>query len=573
MLRRSTQTRGHRLAFLAFTLFFCIFSATGYAGESPVRLSRTSDVGQTLEKGVVDDYPIALATGESALIIVKQEGVDVVVDVSAPSGALLDSVDGPTGRYGDEVVEIFAKEKGDYHLRIHAIDDQEPVGKYRVTVREMRSADNTSAILASRQSARNEASKWLAVRSAGLPAFDSVAKQKTLPVLDLLAKKAQVVGLGEATHGSREFGDVRLVLTERLIREHGYRVVAIEGSATTMRVIAPYLNGGSEKTPEMDRVIESGWIGRRTRRQLIEWLRNWNRSHAKSQVALIGVDAQENGKSRETLAAFLQRAYSAQVVDQWKQAATELAAADAQTPVFGDSGVNDRVGQFLNELLAKMALDAPILRARFGDEIYAEAWRAAKDLAEFSDFNSEKAGALGHSRDWYMAVEVLQAAEGQEGSKRKVVFWAHNAHVAVRNQTTGAVLRNALGCNYAGVAITFGQGDFVAQIPNDLQDRLAVSTVPMAEGDSIESVLATVQAGPLMASWRCGSARPGLPEWLGKPRPMHWVGGLYAPSTPVSGAFRSFDLLHDFDAIIYLPKVSADEIPLDRPLIPARQRK
>jgi len=54
---------------------------------------------------------------------------------------------------------------------------------------------------------------------------------------------------------------------------------------------------------------------------------------------------------------------------------------------------------------------------------------------------------------------------------------------------------------------------------------------------------------------------------------MHWVGGLYTPGTPVSAAFRSFDLLHDFDAIIYLPKVSADEIPLDRPLIPARQRK
>lgn len=565
--------RGHRLVFSALTLFICVSFAPGYAGESPVQLSRTSDIGQTLEKGVVDDYSIALATGESALIIVKQEGVDVVIDVRTPSGTLLDSVDGPTGRQGDEVLEIFAKEKGDYHLRIRAIDDQEPVGKYRVTVKEMRSADSTSAILASRQRARNEASKWLAARSAGLPAFDSVAQRKTLPVLDSLAEKAHVVGLGEATHGSREFGDIRLVLTERLIREHGYRVIATEGSATAMRVIAPYVNGGSEKTPEMDRVIESGWIGRSTRRQLIEWLRSWNRSHAKSQVTLIGVDAQDNGKSREILAAFLERAYSAQVVDQWKEVAKELAAADAQTPVFGDSGVNDKAGQFLNELLAKMALDAPILRARSGDEKYAEAWGAAKDLAEFSDFNSDKGGALGHSRDWYMAAEVLRAAEGQDGSKRKVVFWAHNAHVAVRNQTTGAVLRTALGCNYAGVAITFGQGDFVAQIPNDLQDRLAVSNLPMAEGDTIESVLAEVQTGPLMASWHCGSARPEPPEWLGKSRPMHWVGGLYTPGTPVSAAFRSFDLLHDFDAIIYLPKVSADEIPLDRPLIPARQRK
>jgi erythromycin esterase len=572
VLNKEYQTMGHRLGFVALTLFVFVFAAAGYSAEGPVQLSRTSDFERTLEKGVSDHYFVALTTGQSTLIIVKQEGVDVVIDVTAPSGALLASVDSPTGRYGDEVVEIFAHEKGDYGLRIHAIDDQEPAGKYRVTVREMRSVESTREVLASRQRARDEASKWLAVRSAGLPGFDSIRKQSTLPLVDSLADEAQVVGLGEATHGSREFGDVRLALTERLIEQHGYRVVAIEGSATAMRVIAPYIKGGSEKTPEMDRVIESGWIGRRARRQLIEWLRNWNRSHAESQVTLVGVDAQENGKSQEILAAFLQRAYSGQVVDQWKDVAKELAAADAQTPVFGDSEVNDKAGQFLNELLAKMVLDALILRARLGDETYAQAFRAAEDLVEFSDFNSEKGGALGHSRDWYMAAEVLRAAQGQEGPTRKVVFWAHNAHVAARNQTTGAVLRSALGCNYAPVAITFGQGDFVAQIPNDLQDRLAVSTVPANEGETIESVLAKVQTGPLMASWPCGSARPDVPEWLGKAQSMHWVGGLYAPSTPASGAFRSFDLLHDFDAIIYFPKVSAEEIPVDRPLIPARQR-
>jgi len=560
----------HRFGLLAATLF--ILGALPHSGDQFIALNAKSDFEKTLSKGSSDDYSIALAAKESALIIVKQEGVDVVIDVTTPDGSLLDSVDSPTGRYGDEVVEIFARAKGDYGLRIHAIDEREPVGKYRVTVKEMRSAESTSAILASRQRARDEASHWLAVRSAGLPAFDLIAKRKSLPLVDSLAEKVQVVGLGEATHGSREFGDVRIALTERLIEEHGYRVVAMEASATAMREIAPYINGRSQKTSEMDQVIESGWIGRRARRQLVEWLRNWNRSHAESQVTLIGVDAQENEKSQEILATFLQRAYSEQVVDQWKDGAKELAAADAQTPVFGDSGVNDKVGQFLDELLAKMALDAPILRARFGDETYAQAWQAAKDLAEFSDFNSENGGALGHSRDWYMAAEVLRAAEGQKDSKRKVVFWAHNAHVAVRNQTTGAILRSALGCNYAAVAITFGQGNFVAQIPNDAQDRLAASTLPLAEGDTIESVLAKVQAGCLMATWPCGSARPGAPAWLLKPQPMHWVGGLYALSTPASGAFRQFDLLHDFDAIIYLPKVTADEIPADRPHIPARQR-
>jgi hypothetical protein len=50
------------------------------------------------------------------------------------------------------------------------------------------------------------------------------------------------------------------------------------------------------------------------------------------------------------------------------------------------------------------------------------------------------------------------------------------------------------------------------------------------------------------------------------------VGGLFTPGTPPREAFRPFDLLRDFDGVVYLRRVTADELPLDRPLIPARRR-
>jgi len=516
-----------------------------------------------------------MESGESILIIVKQEGLDVVIDVTAAGGTLLDSVDSPTGRNGDEAVEIFAKERGDFRLRVRPIDEQEPVGKYRLIVKEKRSREESTAILASRQKARDEATKWLAAKSVGLPPSDLIADQKTLPAFDSVAERAQVIGLGEATHGSREFGDLRLALTKRLIQDHRYRVVALEASAPAMRILEPYVNGVGEKTPEMFRAIESGWIGRRTRGQLIAWLRSWNRSHPTDHVLLIGTDAQENGKSREILTAFVQGAYSSQVFEQWNAIMKELDAADEQTPMFGDSGVSDKTARFTTELFAKLTLDAPILQERFGQATYQQAWQAAKDLAEFSDFNSEGTNVLIHSRDWYMAAEVLRGLEASPGSGKKVVYWAHNAHVThtgARYQPTGTILRNALGCRYAAVAVTFGGGDFIAQIPNDLEDRLAPNTLPVAEGDTFESVLAKVRTGSTLASWPCDTRAQAIPAWLEKAQQMHWVGGLYKPGSPASSAFRSFSLLHDFDAIVFLPHVSADEIPKDRPLIPARKR-
>jgi len=53
---------------------------------------------------------------------------------------------------------------------------------------------------------------------------------------------------------------------------------------------------------------------------------------------------------------------------------------------------------------------------------------------------------------------------------------------------------------------------------------------------------------------------------------MHWVGTLFAPGTPPSDAVRPYDLLRDFDGVVYLRRVTADELPGDRPLIPARRR-
>ena len=177
-----------------------------------------------------------------------------------------------------------------------------------------------------------------------------------------------------------------------------------------------------------------------------------------------------------------------------------------------------------------------------------------------------------------MAARVLRALQ-EKGASAKAVYWAHNAHVVHppgSDRTTGAVLRNTLGCEYAALAVTFGEGGFVAQIPNDLEDRLLVSTLPPASDESIESVLRDLHSDGALAVWNCfapaSSNAPSIPEWLTRAHPMHWVGGLYQPGSLGSAALRNFDLVRDFDGVVYLPRVTAEDIPTDRLLIPARKR-
>src|SRR5207247_368529 len=147
-------------------------------------------------------------------------------------------IDGPTGRNGDERLEIFAPATGDYALRIRAYDKNEPAGKYTISVEPIRSVAATRDLLGQRREAREQATRWMRARTAAI----DTAK----------LRRARVIGIGEATHGSRELGDARLALTRRLVESDGYRTIAIEASA--------------------DRIAASevvGWIGRRTQQQLL----------------------------------------------------------------------------------------------------------------------------------------------------------------------------------------------------------------------------------------------------------------------------------------------------------------
>lgn len=549
-------------------------------GAAQTAIGRSTNIEASLKPGDSNEYVLRLVRGESAEIVVHQQGVDVVVELRTPDGKLFASIDSPTGRSGDEVVEIIAQASGTYNLRVRPFDSSEPTGSYRLEVKTIRDVGETAELLRMRREARSAAGQWLRPHSVAIPRSGVIPNNVRVPPLDELAARVRVLGLGEATHGSREFGDLRFSLTRYLVERHGFRAIALEASASNLNRVASYINGEGELTPSVLRLIESQiWIGRRTRREMIEWVRRWNKEHPKDRVQVIGVDANENPDARETLRAFLGRAYGEALLKRWTVAERELVAADEQTAVFGDSGVDAATRQLLLEIVAMMKLDTPMLTNRFGAPTFNSALEAAQTLTEFADFNSGANSAINHSRDWYMAGRVLRVLQ-EKGASAKAVYWAHNAHVVHppgSDRTAGALLRNTLGCEYAALAVTFGEGSFVAQIPNDLEDRLAVSTLPPAPDESIESVVRDLNPDGTLATWTCITPTSSTdfraaPEWLRRAQPMHWIGGLYTPGSLSSAALRNFNFLQDFDGIIFLPRVTAEDIPTNHPLIPARKR-
>jgi len=555
------------------TLLCVLAIAGGAFAQGPVSPPRPGALGtgsvvdRSLAPSDSHDYTVRLTRGMSVLITVQQIGVDVVAELRGPDARLLEMVDSPTGRSGEERVEFFADRSGTYSVRVRPFNTEEPAGRYRLTVVDVRGARATAAILGARALARDSAAAWLRSRAAALPA----TLDGELPPLDRIAGNARVIGLGEATHGSRELADLRFAVTRYLVQRHGVRLIAIEYSASRMAVLNSWALGGPVSETEMHRALNTGWIGRRTLGELVQWIRNWNATNPQDHVQLVGVDAQDNARARATLQGTPFREYAQEMIAGFDSALAEIAVADSQTWVFGDSRVSAPTQRTLVEVQARLDADAPLLAARWGPEAFEAVRDAARQLMQFADFNAGRAGT--RSRDWYMAANLIRALNAVPAGRR-AVFWSHNAHVAVpaNPRTSGAFLRGALGCGYRALATSFGEGGFVAQRPNDLEDRLEISTLPFAPPETIDAVMASVFSAGSVATWTCEPRPDNVPAWLQSAQQLHWIGGLYAPGSLPTQAFSPFKLVEEFDGIFYLPKVTADQVFNDRPIVPARPR-
>jgi erythromycin esterase len=545
-----------RMRVFAFcAVFAALMSAGAAAAQAPFRLPRSGSIEVELEPGSVYTAVIVLRRGESADLEVLQQGIDVVVDLLAPDGRLLDSVDSPNGRQGPEPVAIVAARTGDYRLRIRPIAPNEPAGRIAVRVAAFRDRAATARLAAERRAVRETATAWLRPRATALPGA-SVPPELALPHLDRIVSAAQVVGLGEATHGSRELGDFRLSMVRRLVERHGFRLIALEGSASRWRELAPFVAGNSATAPSTEST-SSDWIGLRTRRILIDWVRSWNLAHPDDRVRIVGVDPQDSQAAQRRLAAFIAQAYGDTGAAHWAPAATALAAADARAALFANSDVDAATRTVVAETVAALTNDAPFLARRFGAAAVADALATARELMQFADFNSGGA-PLARSRDAAMAANLLAEA----GPGTKAIYWAHNAHVSAsprRWGPTGALLRSVLGCGYQSIATTFGEGGFLAQRAGDPAGGLERTILPPGGDETIEAVLAATGAGPRLAAWGCGESAQGAPAWLGEARPLRWIGGVFAPDTPPSGTYQPYRLLEAFDAIAYFPRVAAED--------------
>ena len=110
---------------------------------------------------------------------------------------------------------------------------------------------------------------------------------------ELVNKNAKIIGLGEASHGNKEFQELKLDVFKTLIRDNGVSAICFEMGYGEGVLINDYINGNSNMTiEELFSHISFPIYHTEEMKDLFEWMREYNENSHDGYLEFYGFDIQ-----------------------------------------------------------------------------------------------------------------------------------------------------------------------------------------------------------------------------------------------------------------------------------------
>ncbi|WP_371563779.1 erythromycin esterase family protein [Streptomyces canus] len=377
---------------------------------------------------------------------------------------------------------------------------------------------------------------------------------RDLRPLDRMIADAEVVGVGEATHGSHDFFALKDRLFRHLVEKKGFRTFALEAPwSTGLRLDDYVVHGKGDPRRIMREEFQRDylWWNNTDYLRLVEWMRAYNVRHPTDPVRFIGDDTAWTGPE----------VYDTVVA---RVAAADPASGERLNGLYRGLRPTVPTGTYIEAYLGKPYAERREMAERTGEALELVRRVGADDrtvqdataidrTARQYAFDFEEPGQIAEAmryRDQAMAANVLW---WQRHSGTRVLLSAHDAHVGYESydpaspKMQGAFLRDGLGASYVNIGMTFDRGSFNATD----QDETAVRrwTVGPAALGSNERTLDRVRYRDYALDLRT----VGSPArtWLRRARPTYQIGTAY-PDGPHDVA-----LARTHDILIHLHRVEA----------------
>lgn len=360
------------------------------------------------------------------------------------------------------------------------------------------------------------------------------------PLKDIL-KDVQIVGLGEATHGTREFFTLKHRLIKFLVTELEFDTLAFE--TPSIGSINAWVRGAD--IDGRDALRGQSFLVWQTQEifNLIEWMREFNLRGEHRVIDFVGIDCQISEQMVvEVIARLRATGLGTEEMDALQSSFHSL---------FSKTSPLD-----LQSTSAEIVLKLSLLKATAGapGNSNCETQQLMEILVQGAELFALRADRRSYSRvrDRLMAENAARLV--REG--RKVIVWAHNGHVSrsypPSRKTMGAYLNDYFAQNYYAVGFCFFKGVFSSN-----QRRLGESPeycIARSPNEHIESLFHRIKQPRLFVDIRTVDGTSDVKRWWSLPQKMQGAGANFNEQRGLATYLVSTET---YDGLIYLETTSS----------------
>ena len=401
-----------------------------------------------------------------------------------------------------------------------------------------------------------------------------------------LVEGVDIVLLGEATHGTREFYHERAAITKRLISKHGFNAIAIEGDWPDAYRVNQYVKGqlnsitAKQSLDGFKRFPTWMWCNQEVLR-FVEWLHYYNNQlSSEKQVGFYGLDLYSLHASMYAVIKYLNKVDpEAAKLARQRYACFDHFGINPQNYAYATNfGVGKTCEQDVFKQLHALhnkAIDYKKHDGRLAADEYFFAEQNAKlvkNAEKYYRLMFEQEISSWNLRDRHMAdtLEAIDKHLTAQNGKAKIVVWAHNSHVGDARATEmgtrgefniGQLVRE----HYGSLALNIGFTTYIGTVTatSDWDEPGQRRHVRPALPESYEALLHDAELPAFLLKFdRRNPSNQNLINEFHTPRLERAIGVVYRPETERLSHYFLASLPEQFDAVIHIDRTQAIE-PLD----------
>jgi erythromycin esterase len=403
--------------------------------------------------------------------------------------------------------------------------------------------------------------KWLKASAVPLNSVEAGHGFDDLRPLKKTLKDVRLVGLGEATHGSREFFQFKHRMLEFLVREMGYTVFAIEASYPACYNINDYvLEGKGDRAAALASQKFWTWDTNEVA-EMIEWMREYNKSvPAAKRVKFLGYDIQHFGQALDLVTSYVKKV----APDEAERAEAALKPFRLEVQQFSQLSDEEKTQARIRllELLGFLSFNQKRFIRQTSAEEFERVLQHARNPMQFYEgyARAMKDPKYPYNRDYYMAENIAYLLD-QEPAGTKMVVWAHNGHIQMGNlgqmPAMGSWLKQYFGPAYYALGFSFNEGGFQSRdLSPSGRGVLKEFTVGPASAGSGDWYLAQAGIANYIVDFRSAPTQGEVAEWLGSTLAMRSVGSGFSTESPERNFQFPTILKQHYDGMIFISRTT-----------------